>query len=129
GPDVRLEAVDLPERGHRGEVATLLARVHADQPVGATVRVYRDDRLVLERAAALRAGRQEVALALPVGEPGMHRYRVDVAVADPALDALAANDALGAVQRVVGPPRVLIVARDRDAAGPLPEALGASGAE
>jgi Ca-activated chloride channel family protein len=115
GPDVRLEAVDLSATAYHGEVSTLTARVYAGLAATATVRVYRDDQLVVERAVELRSGRQDVALPVPVGEPGLHRYRVDVA-ADPTVDATAANNALGAVQRVAGPPRALVVAAGSDAA-------------
>jgi Ca-activated chloride channel family protein len=128
GPDVRLEAVDLSATAYRGEVSTLTARVYAGLAATATVRVYRDDQLVVERAVELRSGRQDVALPVPVGEPGLHRYRVDVA-ADPTVDATAANNALGAVQRVAGPPRALVVAAGSDAAGLLPAVLQAVGAE
>lgn len=128
-PDLRLEAVDLPERAYQGEVATLTARVHASVAAAARLRVYRDDRLVLERRLELRGGRQEVALAIPVGNPGLHRYRVDVAAEDPAADGTGANNVLGAIQRVMGPPRVLLVAARPGATGLLPGAFRAGGAE
>lgn len=128
-PDVRLEAVDLPETAYRGEVSTLTARIYADKATGATVRVYRDDQLVLEREVELRNGRQEAALPLAAGDPGLHRYRVDVSTTDPTADGVAANDALGAIQRVMGPPKALVIASSPDAAGWLPGALSAGGVE
>src|SRR5207249_2494574 len=120
GPDVRLEAVELPEIASLGEVSTLVARLAAGRPTGATLRVLRDDELVAERDVELRSGYQEVALPVPVGGPGLHRYRIDVSAADPAADTLTANNVLGAVQRVVGPPRVLIIAGSPSAPGSLP---------
>ncbi|HZR98615.1 MAG TPA: VWA domain-containing protein, partial [Chloroflexota bacterium] len=129
GPDVRLEAVELPETAYRGEESSLLARLHADQPTPAVLRLYRDDALLVERPVALRGGRQEIALAVPAAEPGLHRYRVDVAPDDPAADWTAVNNILGAIQRVIGPPRVLVVAQRPAAAGWLPDALQAGGAE
>ena len=129
GPDLRLESVHLPETAYLGETATLTARLHADRATAATLRVYRDDALVLERRVELRSGRQEVALPVSVGEPGLHRYRVDVAADDPSADAVAANNALGAVQRVAGPPRVLVVAAEPTRTGLLPAALRSGGTE
>ncbi len=129
GHDLRLESVGLPETAYRGETATLTARLEADRATAATLRVYRDDQLLLERQIDLRSGRQDVALSVPVGEPGLHRYRVDVAATDPAADDTPANNALGAIQRVVGPPRVLVVASQREATGFLPGVLSAGGAE
>lgn len=128
GADLRLEAVDLPSTASLGEVATLTARLNADRATGATLRVYRDDALVLERSVQLQTGRQDVALPVPVGDPGLHRYRVEVAAQDPAADRVAADDQLGAIQRVVGPPRVLVVAPSAAEAGYLPGALRAGGA-
>ncbi|HEV8637397.1 MAG TPA: VWA domain-containing protein, partial [Chloroflexota bacterium] len=135
-PDLRIEALELPERARRGETSVLTVRAHAalasvrsGSSAGATLRVFRDDRLLVERSVRLEAGRQEVALALPVGEPGLHRYRVDLAPTDPSGDATPQNNALGAVQRVVGPPQVLVVATSTAAAGFLPGALRAGGAE
>jgi Ca-activated chloride channel homolog len=128
-PDLRLEAVDLPETAYRGEVSTLTARITADTATAGTIRVYRDDQLVLERPVDLRAGRQEVALPVAVGDPGLHRYRLDVSAVDPAADSIAANDALGAIQRVEGPPKILVIASGPDATGWLPGALSAGGAE
>lgn len=129
GPDLRLEAVELPDTAYRGETATLTARVHSDAAAGATLRVYRDDRLLLERPWDLRNGRQEMAVSIPVGEPGLHRYRVELSPVDPAADGTAANNVLGALQRVVGPPRVLVVAQQTQMAGFLPNLLTAGGAE
>ena len=40
GPDLRLEAVELPDTAYRGETAPLTARVHADKAASATLRVY-----------------------------------------------------------------------------------------
>ncbi|MGE5618848.1 MAG: VWA domain-containing protein [Sphingomonadaceae bacterium] len=128
-PDLRLESVALPETAYRGEVATLTARLHSDRSTTATLRVYRDDQLLLERRVDLRAGRQEVVLSVPVGDPGLHRYRVDLSSPDPSADGTTANNALGAIQRVVGPPRVLVVASSPEEAGMLPSALSAGGAE
>jgi Ca-activated chloride channel family protein len=129
--DVRLEAVDLPRTAYEGEVPTLTARVHADRASPATVRVWRDDgQLALERRVQLTGGQQELALPLPpAAEPGLHRYRVDLSVDDPTADSTPLNNALGAVQSVVGAPRVLVLASQPAQAASLVGALEAGGAE
>ncbi|MHB1416175.1 MAG: vWA domain-containing protein, partial [Chloroflexota bacterium] len=66
-PDVRLESLNLSETAYQGETATLLAMVYATNSAPATLRVYRDDELVREQQTLLRVGRQEIALAVPVG--------------------------------------------------------------
>jgi Mg-chelatase subunit ChlD len=129
--DVRLEAVDLPRTAYQGEVAILTARVSADRATPATVRVWRDDgQLALERGVQLVSGPQELALPLPAAEdPGLHRYRVDVDVADRDSDATPINNTLGAVERVSGPPRVLVLANQPQDAASLVGALQAGGAD
>ncbi len=129
GSDLRLESVALPDTAYRGEVATLTARVNSDRPTPAILRVYRDDQLLLERPVDLRGGRQEVAISVPVGDPGLHRYRVDVTATDPTADSTPANNALGAVQRVMGPPHVLVVTSQPESVGSLRSALSAGGAD
>jgi uncharacterized membrane protein len=125
--DVVLNDVSLPPTAHEDEVSSLFARVEAAQPGRARVLVYRDDALVSERAVDLRSGRQQIVLPLAVGEPGMHRYRVDVITEDSAADSIPMNNSLGAIQRVLGRPRVLMVASRPDSAGLLPSALAAVG--
>jgi Ca-activated chloride channel homolog len=125
--DVVLADVSLSATAREGEVASLLARVDAARAIRATMFVYRDDALVLERAVELRSGGQQIALPLPVGEPGLHRYRVDVVPEDPAADSTTVNNSLGAVQRVLGRPRVLLVAARPESVGLLPAALAAAG--
>jgi Mg-chelatase subunit ChlD len=129
--DVRLDAVDLPRTAYQGEVATVTARVSADRATPATVRVWRDDgQLVLERGVQLTSGQQELALPLPAAEqPGLHRYRLDVDVPDRAADATPINNSLGAVERVSGPPRVLVLASQPQDAASLVGALQAGGAD
>jgi Ca-activated chloride channel homolog len=129
GADVRLDAAEIAELASVGEVSTLLVRLTASRSTLALLRVFRDDELIMERGIELRGGSQEAVLPVPVGEPGLHRYRVDLATADPSHDSIPGNNVLGAVQRVIGPPRILIVATDPDAPGFLPGLLQSSGAQ
>ncbi len=129
--DLRLESVSLSATAYEGEVSTLSARVSTQRPTAATLWVWRDDgQLVLNRPVALSAGEQELAVPLPrAAAAGAHRYRVEVIADDASADASPRNNALGAVQRVVGAPRVLIVAAQPEAAAPLLGALRAGGAQ
>ncbi len=125
--DVVLTDVSLPATVHEGELSSLLARVDTIRATRAAMLVYRDDALVIERAVELRSGRQQIALPLPAGEPGLHRYRVDVVPEDPTADSTTVNNSLGAVQRVLGRPRVVLVAAQPESVGLLPAALAAVG--
>ncbi|BDG60846.1 VWA domain-containing protein [Caldinitratiruptor microaerophilus] len=126
--DTRLEAVELPEVAYAGEESTLVARVRAASAAAGTLRVYRDGALVAERQARLAPGLQALTVAVPVGPAGLHRYRVAWEPDDPAADPVSANDALGAVQRVGGPPRVAVVAPGDTEVRALTAALRAAGA-
>lgn len=129
--DVRLENVELSATAYEGEIATLSARVSSQRATPATLWVWRDDgQPVLSRTLALAAGEQEIALPLPPASgTGAHRYRVELIPDDPAADATPRNNVLGAVQRVVGAPRVLVVSEPPEAAAPLVGALRAGGAQ
>jgi len=126
-PDLVLTHAELPVTSSVGEVATLTATVDAPQATAATFMLYRDDALLTERSFALRSGVQQVAIPIGVGEPGLHRYRVEVVPQDISADTSALNNSLGAIQRVLGPPRVLLVAQGAESAGWLPAALRAAG--
>ena len=65
---------------------------------------------------------------MPPAAPGTHRLRVEVTAADPAAESMPLNNALGAVQRVVGAPRVLVVSTSAGNVGYLPTALQSGGA-
>ena len=129
--DVRLESVDVPRTAYAGEVATLTARVNADRATPAVLRVWRDDgQLVLARDVQLSSGQQEFGFPLPAAEdPGLHRYRVDVEVPDRSADVTPLNNSLGAIERVSGSPRILVVASNSTSAASLVGALEAGGAQ
>ncbi len=104
GPDVRLDAVTLPPQARVGEDTSLAVSVWSDRTAAATLAVTRDGALLQSRAVTLDAGENRLVLALPAGVPGLHRYEVRVAAANPANDTVPQNDALGAFQTVLGPP-------------------------
>jgi Ca-activated chloride channel homolog len=126
--DVRLDQIELPETARERESSVMRLMATAGQPVSAQMRVFRDDALILEQPLQLQTGRQELALALPPAEPGIHRLRAEVSPSDLASDGTPLNNALGAVQRVLGQPGVLIVTSQPGRAGFLPAALTAGAA-
>lgn len=126
GPDLRLESVTLPAQAFAGESAALQVRISADRPAAAVLRIERDGRLLGQSAVSLQAGDNRFSFAVAVGEAGLHRYRVSVE-ADPAVDHVQANNGGGAVQRVLGPPTVLVVASAPQEAAALVRALRARG--
>lgn len=126
--DLRLEALEVSEVVYAGERSTLLAHVWSDLALPATLRLYRDGNLITERALALQPGRQTVAVALPPAAVGTARWLVELHSSVPEGDAVPFNNRLSALQRVLGPPAVLLIAQERGAAAPLAAALLAAGA-
>ncbi|MEX2284242.1 MAG: VWA domain-containing protein [Gemmatimonadota bacterium] len=124
--DVRLDRADVRGIAREGEASVLRIAVTSGKATTGALRVYRNDALVIDTEVRYRAGEQELALALPPAEPGMHRLRIE-ASAEGAADITPRNNVLGAVQRVLGAPRVLVVAGE-SGAGFLPAALQATGA-
>ncbi|MDN5343921.1 MAG: hypothetical protein PWQ18_32 [Clostridia bacterium] len=123
--DLRLEGLELPVRAYPGEKNTLELVVTASQAVTATLVIERDGELVASREVALQAGPNRLAFPLEAGPAGLHRYRVRLASLNG--DTIIANNEAGAIQEVLGPPRVLLVAADNREAVPLREALRATG--
>ena len=126
--DVRLDRLDLAETARERETAVLRVTVTSGLPTSAQLQVTRDDELIVDQAVELHSGPQELALSLPPAAPGTHRLRVEIAPADQAAESMPLNNALGAVQRVVGAPRVLIVTANAGNAGYLPSAFESGGA-
>lgn len=126
--DARLESVSLPEVAYAGEDSTLTVQIQTERPLSGLLRVYRDGELVAERPLDLTTGTWTVAVAVPVGPPGLHRYAVSLDLARAGDDPIPLNNQLGAVQRVEGPPRVLVLTRDPGAVQPLMAALEAGAA-
>jgi Mg-chelatase subunit ChlD len=124
--DIRLEAFTLPARARTGETTTAQARLFSRQAGSVTLYLSRDGELVGSWEVRLEPGENNLAFPVAVGPAGLHRYRLSLA-APGGQDAFPANNELGAVQQVLGPPRVLVVTRDPGEARPLVAALEATG--
>ncbi|MDH7572205.1 MAG: VWA domain-containing protein [Clostridia bacterium] len=124
--DIRLEAFTLPARARTGETTTVQVCLSSRQAGSVTLYLSRDGEPVGSWEVRLEPGENNLAFPVAVGPAGLRRYRVSLA-APPGQDAFAANNELGAVQQVVGPPRVLVVAPNPGEARPLVAALEATG--
>ncbi|SFR14371.1 VWA domain-containing protein [Desulfoscipio geothermicus] len=127
GSDVRLDNVDVPPRARVGENTVVEITVTADSATGAEIYLERDGELLASRPVSLRDGVNQLALSVPAGPAGLHRYRVRVMAEDCTVDAFAANNEAGGIQEVTGPPRVLVLAPSAAEARGLVSALRASG--
>jgi len=124
--EVWLGEIDIPTRLHQGEAFAASVAVESTVATTATLTLLSGDRVVTEQGMRLAPGRTQFALPLLAEEPGFATYR---AVLAPAADTYPQNNELTAFTMIEGPPRVLIVAEEEQAAGPLKDALQSTGLE
>ncbi len=127
GSDVRVDGLRVSPRARSGENTLLEAVIHSDKATRAELFLERDGSLLDTRKVELRAGENRLALSVPAGEAGIHRYRLRVATVDSGADAFTANNEAGGIQEVSGPPGVLVVAPSESEARSLVQALRAAG--
>ncbi|WP_347488287.1 VWA domain-containing protein [Desulfoscipio sp. XC116] len=127
GADVRLDRLYVAPRARVGQSTTVELTVNSDISAAAQLFLERDGELLSDRTVSLRAGENRLAMSIPAGGAGLHRYRVRVMAADRAADAFTANNEGGGIQEVTGPPGVLVLAPSAGEARSLTESLQAAG--
>lgn len=106
GGDVSVQKLGLPANLKKGQ--TFEARVFAtsDSKRPATIRFFRNDRLLGEEKTVLEAGKNLIALPQTLDEPGFYGYQVQIEVEG---DTVAQNNKASSFVNVRGDPRVLLV--------------------
>jgi uncharacterized membrane protein len=129
GPELVVESLETPSQLYPAERFDLVVRVHANTAVLARIQVFADGELVAQQDVDLRVGDNTFALSLAAGEPGFHRYHVQVVPLAPAgsSDTFYQNNNLGAYSLVRGEPRVWLVSRDPAESANIRAALEAAG--
>lgn len=105
--EVRLTAVETPERLRVGDNFSLNLTIEASAATTAAVRVLAGDEVVYQGEHTLQRGEQSFSLPLTAGETGFIRYRVQI---EPQQDGHYQNNELASFSQVLGPPRILLVA-------------------
>lgn len=125
GPEVMLQDLRVPETAYQGERVNLAVRVRSNVDTPARLRLYRDDALLAEEPVAVKAGEVNLVLSAEAGGPGLHAYRVEVRS---ERDGFGENNQAAALQRVLGPPQVLIIEGKPGEGEVLRRSLAAGGA-
>ena len=107
GEEVWLVEVEAPALLRQGERFDLSLTIEATRATQAAVRVFADEALVFNQSQPLTRGLQTLRLPLAAGAPGIVRYRVQI---ESGADSYYQNNELSAFSRVLGPPRLLLVA-------------------
>ena len=105
--EVWLTDVEAPGTLREGERFDLSLAIDSTKDTQAEVRVFADEALVFDQAHQLIRGLQRVRIPLIAGSPGFVRYRVQI---ETDTDSAYQNNELSAFSRVLGPPRLLLVA-------------------
>jgi uncharacterized membrane protein len=121
--EVLLDALQAPAEVRVGQRFELTALVDSTAPVGATLRVFADGRLVRSQELALQPGSNRYVVPLEAEETGFRRFRAELV---PDADTRLQNNLASAFTVVAGPPRVLIVEGGEGEATQLAAALAAA---
>ena len=125
-PDVRVASVRTAPRANAGEALDLRVVTDASSAAEVELRVFRDGQLIRKGNARIAAGEDVLHLREVAGEPGFHRYDVELSALDPKLDQAHEDNAGSAFVRVRGEAVALILERDPPLAKGLERALEAA---
>ncbi|HKF37968.1 MAG TPA: glutamine amidotransferase, partial [Ktedonobacteraceae bacterium] len=106
GPEARVDGLDAPGTLHTNERFLLHARLFSTVAQTATLHLYLDQTLLLQRSYHLVVGEQDVTFNLLAPPAGFHTYRITM---DAPLDTISQNNEAAAFVNVQGPPNVLVI--------------------
>jgi Ca-activated chloride channel homolog len=125
-PDVRVASVRTAPRANAGEALDLRVVTDSTSATEVELRVFRDGTLIRKGNAKIAAGEDVLHLREVAGEPGFHRYDVELSAQDPKLDQAHEDNSGSAFVRVRGEAVALILERDPPLAKGLEQALEAA---
>jgi Ca-activated chloride channel family protein len=125
-PDVRVASVRTVPRANAGEALDLRVVTDATAAADVELRVFRDGQLIRKGNAKIAAGEDVLHLREVAGEPGFHRYDVELSALDPQLDQAHEDNSGSAFVRVRGEAVALILERDPPLAQGMQRALEAA---
>ncbi len=122
-PDVRLASVHTAPRANAGEALDLRVVTESTTAADVELRVFRDGQLIRKGNAKIAAGEDVLHLREVAGDPGFHRYDVEVSALDAKQDQAHEDNSGSAFVRVRGEAVALILERDPPLARGLQKAL------
>lgn len=125
--EVAIERVRMPQVADPGQAVELRIVTRATADTRVRVRVSRDGESIAVSETDVRAGADVLTLRELAPEPGVHRYEVVLEPLDGSADVAPENNEGGALIRVTGGSRALVLASDPEEARGLEAALRAAG--
>jgi uncharacterized membrane protein len=104
--EARIDDISAPTEINTNERFVLHVKLYTNVAQTSTLRVYLDQKLILQQKVTLAVGEQEVSVNLLSPPPGFHTYR---ATLEAPADTIAQNNEAATYVNVQGPPRVLVV--------------------
>ena len=125
-PDVRIDSVRTAPRVNAGEALDLRIVTESTSAADVELRVFRDGQLMRKGEAKIAAGEDVLHLRELAGDPGFHRYDVEISALDAQLDQAHEDNSGSAFVRVRGEAVALILERDPPLAKGLERSLAAA---
>ncbi|MEI9938522.1 MAG: VWA domain-containing protein [Pseudomonadota bacterium] len=125
-PDVRIASVHTAPRANAGEALDLRIVTESTSPADVELRILRDGQLIRKGEAKIAAGEDVLHLREVAGDPGFHRYDVEISALDAQLDQAHEDNSGSAFVRVRGEAVALILERDPPLAKSLQRSLEAA---
>jgi len=122
-PDVRVVSVRTVPRANAGEALDLRVVTESTAAADVELRVLRDGTPIRSGQLKVAAGEDVLHLREVAGEPGFHRYDVEISALDPNLDQAHEDNSGTTFLRVRGQASALILERDPPLAKSLEKAL------
>jgi uncharacterized membrane protein len=120
GHDLSVQKLGLPSRVKKGQTFDARIFVQSDQPVTATVRLYRNEQPLGEQKVEVTPGKNLYTFPQTLPEPGFYSYTVQVEAPG---DRIPQNNRATSFVDVRGDPRVLLVSQSPAEDAQLVEAL------
>lgn len=121
--DAAVEKLDVPTSLKIGEKFTFEITVSSTIDGPAQLRLFEGEAEKAKENVTLEKGENRFVLQNVAAQPGFHRYRAEIYLAQ---DDRSENNAAYAFSRINGPPKVLIVESESDSSNNMIEALKAS---
>ena len=125
--EVAIERVRMPPVADPGQAVELRIVTRATADARVRVRVSRDGEPIAASETEVRAGADVLTLRELAPDPGVHRYEVVLEPIDASADVAPENNEGGALIRVTGGSRALVLAAEPEEARGLEAALRAAG--
>src|SRR6266566_3491760 len=106
GPEARIDSLDAPTALRTNERFLLHTKIYSTVSQQVILRLYLDQKLLLQQSLHLNIGKQEVTFSLLAPPAGFHTFRITL---EAPLDTIAQKNEAAAFINVQGPPNVLVV--------------------